>query len=214
MKKYLLIIAFTLIYTIGFGQNDANAKKLLDGVYKTIEGYDNVFIDFEYELYNVKEKVEQKNTGNATLQDDKYKVNLFGTTQIFDGKKTYTIIPDNEEINISNYEEESENTLTPSKFYSFYQKGFNFKMLDKKTVDGKTIQNVELIPIDGDSDTDHIVIGVDMTKNHIYNIVETGKNGTKTTLTVKKFLTNQNLPQDTFSVDTKKYESQGYLINN
>ena len=212
MKKQYLIIAFFVFFTQLYAQNNAG-KALLDKVHDNIKSFKNVVIDFDYTLENKAENVKQTNAGKASLEGEKYRVDLFGTTQIFDGSKTYTIVPDNEEVNISNNEENSENTITPSKFYSFYQNGYTFKMLGAKSEGTKKLEFVQLNPIDTDSDTEKIVIGIDSKKNQIENITETGKNATQTILSVKKFLSNQTLPEDTFKFDSKKYTSLGYLIN-
>lgn len=212
MKKQFLIIAFLVFITQLYAQNNAG-KALLDKVHDNIKSFKNVVIDFDYTLENKAENVKQTNSGKASLEGEKYRVDLFGTTQIFDGFKTYTIVPDNEEVNISDSEENSENTITPSKFYSFYQNGYTYKMLGAKSEGTKKLEFVQLDPIDTDSDTEKIVIGIDSKKNQIENITETGKNGTQTILSVKKFLSNQTLPEDTFKFDTKKYTSMGYLIN-
>lgn len=213
MRKLTILIGFLLIGYLGSAQTEAAAKALLDEVNKTMKAYKNIYIDFEYALDNKAEKVQQKNEGNATLEGDKYRVNLFGTTQIYDGKKTYTIIPENEEVNISLLDEDNDNSFTPSKFYSFYQKGYKFSMLSAKDNPGKNIQLVQLTPIKLDTETQKIVIGIDSKTKHIAHITETGKNGTQTKLTVKKFLTNQTLQPGTFTFDTKKYKSLGYMIN-
>ena len=212
MKKQYLIIAFFVFFTQLYAQNNAG-KALLDKVHDNIKSFKNVVIDFDYTLENKAENVKQTNAGKASLEGEKYRVDLFGTTQIFDGSKTYTIVPDNEEVNISNNEENSENTITPSKFYSFYQNGYTFKMLGAKSEGTKKLEFVQLNPIDTDSDKKKILIGIDSKKNQIENITETGKNGTQTILSVKKFLSNQTLPEDTFKFDSKKYTSLGYLIN-
>ena len=86
-------------------------------------------------------------------------------------------------------------------------------MLGAKSEGTKKLEFVQLNPIDTDSDTEKIVIGIDSKKNQIENIKDTGKNGTQTILSVKKFLSNQTLPEDTFKFDSKKYTSLGYLIN-
>ncbi|MDZ7614997.1 MAG: outer membrane lipoprotein carrier protein LolA [Flavobacteriaceae bacterium] len=213
MKKLTILIGFLLTGYLGVAQTESAAKALLDEVNKTMKSYKNIYIDFEYTLDNKAEKVQQKNLGNATLEGDKYQVNLFGTTQIFDGKKTYTIIPENEEVNISLMDEDNDNSFTPSKFYSFYQKGYKYSMLNSKDNANKNIQQVQLTPIKLDSDTQKIVVGIDSKTRHIAHITETGKNGTQTKLTVKKFLTNQALQPYTFSFNAKKYKSLGYIIN-
>ena len=212
MKKILLILT-VLFQTFIFAQNEAAAKKLLDDVSSNIQKYDHIYIKFDYSLVNKEAGVEQNNHGDLTIQGEKYNVNFFGTIQIFDGDKTYTIIPENEEVNISAASDDNEDTLTPQKFYTFYKKGYSYSLGNKKQIKGKNIQFVKLIPIDSNSDIAEVKIGIDQKSNNIYTIIEKGKNETLTILTVKKFKTDQKIKDDLFKFDRKKYEDLGYMIN-
>ena len=124
-----------------------------------------------------------------------------GTTQLFDGKKVYTIIPEDEEINISNYVAEDENNITPSKMFTFYQDGYNFDWDITQNVNGRTIQYVKLTPKDSEAEVKNILLGIDKETKNIYNLIQTQPNGTKITITVKSFKTNQSLAQNLFSLD-------------
>jgi len=208
----ILTIAFFSISMV-FSQNAVSAKKLLDGVSNKMSSYNNVFVDFDYVLDNKSEDVQQEMSGDVVMQGDKYIVNLFGSTQIFDGSKTYTIIPENEEVNISDADIDSDNTFTPSKFYSFYKNGYTYFLDEIKKVNGKQIQFVKLIPIDSNSETDSILVGIDLRTEHIYQIIEIGKNKTQTILTAKVIKTDQNLDSSLFSFNEKKYKELNYLIN-
>ncbi|MEN8124099.1 MAG: outer membrane lipoprotein carrier protein LolA [Bacteroidota bacterium] len=212
--KQILSLGITLfISIIAYSQITENAKDLLDEVSTTISNYDNVYIEFDYTLENKAADVEQKNEGDLTINGNKYKVNFFGTIQIYDGSKTYTIIPENEEVNVSSSNSDDENTITPSKFYSFYKKGYTYNLDKKKQINGKQIQYVKLIPIDSNSDISHILIGIETKSKHIYQIIEIGKNETQTVLSVKKYIINQDLNKNIFVFDNKKYEDLGYIIN-
>ncbi|MEN8187038.1 MAG: outer membrane lipoprotein carrier protein LolA [Bacteroidota bacterium] len=214
MKRLTVLTIFFLSITLGYSQNSDGAKKLLDEVSATMSNYENVSIKFDYILENKEADVNQKNNGAVTLEGDKYLVNIFGTTQIYDGSKTYTIIPENEEVNISDYDAEDENTITPSKFYSFYKSGYTYSLADKKNINGKDIQFVKLIPIDSNSEISIVLLGIDTKSKHIYKLTEIGKNNTQTTILVKSFIVNQDLKNDLFTFDSKKYEDLGYFINN
>lgn len=213
-KKELIIYTITF-FTIGmvFSQNGVSAKKLLDGVSNKMSAYNNVFVDFDYVLDNKSEDVQQEMSGDVVMQGDKYVVNLFGSTQIFDGSKTYTIIPENEEVNISDADIDSDNTFTPSKFYSFYENGYTYFLDEIKKVNGKQIQFVKLIPIDSNSEIDSILVGIDLRTEHIYQIIEIGKNKTQTILTAKEIKIDQNLDSSMFRFNEKKYTELNYMIN-
>lgn len=213
MKKYIILTITVFTFLTAFSQNDVGAKKILDKVSETMSSYDNVFIDFDYVLNNKAEDVQQELSGDVVLQGEKYAVNLFGSTQIYDGSKTYTIIPENEEVNISNADVDSHNTVTPSKFFSFYKSGYTYSLGDLKSLDGKQIQFVNLVPIDTNSEVSSVLVGIDLKNDHIYQIIEIGKNGTDTILTAKNIKTNQNIDGSLFLFDEKKYEELGYMIN-
>ena len=214
MKKLISVIVVVLTFVSTVAQNQEDPKLLLDRVSKKMNSYENVFVEFEYVLDNKSEDVQQEMSGDVLLQGEKYVVNLFGTKQIFDGSKTFTIIPENEEVNISRADIDSDNTFTPSKFYSFYKKGYTFKLDELKKIKGKQIRFVKLIPIDTNSEVKSIFVGIDLKDEHIYQIIENGKNGTDTILTAENIITNQKFKEDQFLFDEKKYTDLNYIINN
>ena len=78
-------------------------------------------------------------------------------------------------------------------------------------VGGKTIQYVKLTPTSGKDQRKEILIGIESKTKHIYNLIELGKNGTKTTLTVNTFKFNQPLSKTHFTFVQSKYPN--YYIN-
>ena len=110
----------------------------------------NVVIDFKYAIYNAKEKkINQESKGNVAMEGNKYVLNFMGITKLFDGKKIYTIVPEDEEVTISNHDESDANSVYASKIFSFFQKGFKYTMDISQKVAGKTIQYVKLTPTSG-----------------------------------------------------------------
>lgn len=213
MRLYVSIFIGLLFFGFGRAQNDEAAKEILDKVSSTMSAYDNLSMDFDYVLDNQAEDVQQEMSGDVVLEGDKYVVNLFGTQQIFDGSSTYTIIPENEEVNISGADIDEDNAFTPSKFYSFYKSGYTYTMDELKNINGKKIQFVKLTPIDSDSEISVILVGIDLKSNHIYQIIEIGANETRTILTASNIKTNQKIDKSLFIFDEKKYEELNYMIN-
>jgi outer membrane lipoprotein-sorting protein len=208
----LLLTVFSS--SIVLAQNEETAKSILDKASGTMSAYSNLSMDFDYVLDNKAEDVKQEMSGDVILEGEKYVVNLFGSTQIFDGSRTYTIVPENEEVNISDSDLDEENTFTPSKFYSFYKSGYTYSMDELKQINGKKIQFVKLTPIDTNSEISNILVGIDTKTNHIYQVIEIGINETRTILTAKNIKTNQEINGSVFAFDQKKYEELNYMINN
>ena len=144
-------------------------------------------------------------------EGDKYKLNILGVTRLFDGKTLYNISPEDEEVTVSTKKDDDEDIIAPSKMLSFYENGYTSNMDIIQDVKGRKIQYVKLIPIDSNSEINYILLGIDAQTKHIYNLIQIGKNGTKTTLTVNSFKTNEPLSKTLFTFDANKYKD--YYIN-
>ncbi|WP_179317031.1 LolA family protein [Winogradskyella undariae] len=209
--KNLIIIACIALGFNAFAQNDAKAEAMLKEVNTKIKSYKNISLDFKYELNNVSENIKQETRGDVVLEGDRYKLNILGITRVFDGKTLYTISPEDEEVTVSSDNTEDESTITPSKMLSFYEDGYTYKMDISQTIKGRKIQYIKLSPMDTNSEIKHILLGIDATTKHIYNLIEVGKNGTKTILTVNSFKTDQPISKTLFTFDKSKYSN--YFIN-
>lgn len=210
MKK-LLVLAIVLFSFSMTAQETAKAKSLLNEVNAKVVGYDNISIDFKYVLRNAVENINQETRGNVVIEGEKYLLNILGVTRIYDGKTLYTISPEDEEVTISKNNTDDEDTITPSKMLSFYKEGYNYAMDIVQNVSGRKIQYVKLTPVDSNSEIKQVLLGIDAQTKHIYNLIEIGKNGTQTTLTVNSFKTNEPISKTLFTFDANKYK--GYYIN-
>lgn len=208
MKKIVFFLVISLLSISAYSQKYNEAKSLLDEVAQKVEAYENIYIEFNHKFDNNDANVHQETRGSVTLKKELYHLNYMGTEQIFDGKKIFLIIHEDEEVIIQKPSENSEDTLTPSKMFSFYKNGYTYKMGELKTLNGVKIQYVKLRPIDSNSEIISVLIGIDIKTKHIYNVIETGENDTITTLEVRTFKTNQPISEKLFIFDMKKYKDQ------
>ena len=210
-KAFFMFLSMTMLMSFGLQAQDKKAKALLDEVTAKIKSYDNIVIDFKYSLNNSKENINQESKGNVTMKGNMYVLNLMGVTKIFDGKKTYTINPEDEEVSISKLNEKDDNAITPSKMLTFFNTGYKFYWDIPQNVKGRKIQYIKLTPISAKDPRKEILLGIDIQTKNIYNLIEVGKNSTKTTLTVNSFKTNQPLSKNQFIFEASKYPK--YYIN-
>src|SRR5690625_6717476 len=89
-------------------------------------------INFNY-IQETPDNLRQETKGCVALKGEKYKLDLMGSTRIFDGQKLYDIIPEDEEINIAHYNPNDDQELTPSKMLSFYEKGYDYERSEEHT---------------------------------------------------------------------------------
>ena len=211
MKRFLQVAIALLIGFSVQAQDAKKAKELLDEVSAKIKSYDNIVIDFKYTLNNPKENINQESKGNVALQGNLYNLNFMGVTKIFDGKKVYTIVPEDEEITVENFDASDEKAITPNKMLTFFNTGYKYAWDELQNVKGRKIQYIKLIPNSTKDSRKEILMGIDTQTKHIYNVIEVGKNGSKTTLTVNSFKTNQPLSKNHFTFTKSKYPN--YYIN-
>jgi outer membrane lipoprotein-sorting protein len=209
LQSLLVFALFTLTFSIQ--AQDKKAKALLDDVSAKIKSHQNIIIDFKYSLTNLKENINQESKGNVIMKGNMYVFNLMGVTKIFDGKKNYTINPEDEEITISKVNDKDENAITPSKMLTFFNTGYKYTWDIPQNIKGRKIQYIKLVPISSKDQRKEILLGIDIQTKNIYNLIEIGRNGTKTTLTVNSFKTNQPLSKNQFIFAESKYPK--YYIN-
>ena len=209
MKKTFLFLV--LCSSITFAQGYEQAKNLLDRVSKEMKSKKNIHFDFTYVLENKKEQIRQEMEGNVTLAGDQYKLSFLEAIQLFDGTKTYTIVPENEEITISYPEEEEDVSISPSKLLSFYEEGYGYEWDIQQRVMGRNIQFIKLLPTETSEEVKYLLLGVDVDRLQVYRLIEVGLNQTLTTLTLKSQEFNIALPEDYFEFNASEYPN--YYIN-
>ena len=209
MRFILLLLG---CYTVALAQGPEQAKYLLNQVSVEIKKQKNLRLEFQYVLENKEEQIKQETEGKVTLAGDQYKLEFLEVIQLFDGKKTYTIVPENEEITVSIPEEGEAISVNPSKLLSFYEEGYDYHWDINQRVVGRNIQFVKLIPSEENEDIQYLLLGIDVAKNSIYRLIEIGNNKTTTTLTIINQEENISLPEDYFEFNSSEYPN--FYINN
>ncbi len=212
MFRNVLVLSCVLFLSFSSKAQDAQkAKDLLKEVSEKVKSYNNMIIKFNYTLEDNARNVRQRTKGSVASKDDKYKLELLGTTRIFDGEKLYEIIPEDEEVNISRYDPEQDNEFSPSKMFYFYEKGYAFEWDIAQSVEGRKIQYIKLKPEDKTLGVKEILLGIDTQTKHISKIIQIMQDQNKMIVDVTSFKTNQPLSENLFKFNKEKYKN--YYIN-
>ena len=213
MKKIILLIFG--FHAFGISQENSDAELLLNKVSENIKSYENIYINYAYTLQNLEEDINQTNNGSFVTENDSWRFEMLGVTRIFDGEKLYSISPDDEEVTISSQDPEDETTITPNQMLYFYEDGYYFEMDESRLIGNgkfrKKIQYVKLIPKDSEAEIKYILLGIDTEFNQIYEVIETGKNETVTTISIVDFEFNLPLDANLFVFDEDRYKD--YYMN-
>ena len=205
MKKQIKLFIVLLLCGITFAQAQ-RAEALLDEVSESLAQFDNISITFTYELVNRKELIQQKEKGALIVEGDAYLLKLMGIEQMSDGINKHTINSENKEVLIEPLSDGFDEGLSPSKIFSFYNKGYRFEWdILQPLYGGRKIQYIKLIPIDTYAQASYLLLGIDTKTKNIYKLIEVGNDGTETTLTIGSFKTNTEIPTNTFVFSASDY---------
>lgn len=211
MMKIILFGFFTFCACAGFcqsnslGNNDPQAKKILDDVSARFKTYKTVQANFTLSITDANGKVEGTKSGVVYMKGPKYHVNLAGQEIYSDGNNIWTYDKSASEVQITKFDPDA-NTITPQKmFTNFYDKDFLYKMNGETTKGKKTIQQIELTPVDKTKTFFKVLVDIDKSSKNIVSTKVFEKNGNRYIYTITSLKTNINLPDSLFVFDSKKY---------
>ena len=211
-KPLIYFILSLIIYSNNLFTQTLSPSNFVKSATDKISNANNTQFNFRYILENSSEKIRQEIEGKATLSKSYYKISFMGITQLFDGSKIYTIIPENEEITITSKSDESEFDFDLMSMMNYYNDNFDFKYDITQQVESNEIKYVKLIPKKNDDDIKNIFIGIFTNNLNFHKIIQVDINNTQVTLQISDHKWNVNLSEKYFIFDSENYPN--YYINN
>jgi outer membrane lipoprotein-sorting protein len=187
------------------GKSDPDAKKILDNVSFTFKTYKSVVARFALKIENSSGKVLGTKTGVVNMKGSQYRVSVSGQEIYSDGTNIWTFDKSANEVQITKFDG-SANTITPQKmFTNFYDKDFLYKLNGETKHGNKTLQEIELTPIDKTKTFFKVLVDIDKNTRSIQSTKVFQKTGDRYTYTITSLKINTNLPDGLFVFNTKDY---------
>lgn len=187
----------------GIGTSDPAAKKILDGVSSKFKTYKTVQAKFSLKVENAAGKNLGTKAGTVYMKGTKYRITVTGQEIFSDGSNVWTYDKASNEVTISKIDP-SANSLTPQKlFTNFYDKDFLYKLNAPVTINGKSMKEIELTPIDKTKPFHKVLVYVDNNAINTTKIFE--KNGNRYTYSTSSLTPNAVIADAMFVFDVKKY---------
>ncbi|HEY8387046.1 MAG TPA: outer membrane lipoprotein carrier protein LolA [Parasegetibacter sp.] len=211
MNKILLFVGL-LVGSVIFvnaqtkeATNDPAAKAILDKVSAKFKTFKSVQANFSLKIEGANGKVLGNKKGTVYMKGKKYKVDLDDQMILCDGKNTWTYDKSANEVQISTVDADGD-MLTPQKLFTdFYDKDFLYKLNGEKAVNGKTIQEIEMTPVDKSKSFFKVLVLVDKASQTISSATVMEKNGNRFSYGVTSLNGNANLSDAVFVFDKSKY---------
>ncbi len=210
IKKLLFSTLFLMAFTsyaqnTYIGKSDPDAKKILDDVSAKFKTYKSVMAHFTLKIENPSGKVLGTKTGVVNMEGSKYRVSISGQEIYSDGTNIWTYDKSANEVQITKFDA-SANTITPQKmFTNFYDKDFLYKLNDEKKSGNKTLEEIELTPVDKTKSFFKVLVDVDKKTKTIVSTEVFQKTGDRYIYTVTSMKVNTNIPDKLFEFNVKDY---------
>jgi len=212
MQRLLLLfitasLATTAVFAQGsIGKNDPEAKKVLDAVSSKFKSYKNgVQANFTLLNKDAAGKLLGSKKGSVSMKGNRYRVAITGQEIYCDGKTVWTYDKSSNEVTVTKVDPTA-NTITPQKlFTNFYDKDFLYKLNGDKKVGAKTVQEIEMTPVDKTKQFHKVYILVDKAAQSIYSSKVLDKSGNIYEYTVNSMNTKAPIADGYFIFDKSKY---------
>lgn len=203
---YLGILMASLVIQAGAqAKNDPEAKAILDAVSAKFRTFTTVKANFSYKVENATGKVLSSKTGSIQMKGTKYRVSFSGQEIFCDGITVWNYDKSTNEVTISKLDASS-GMVTPQKlFTNFYDKDFLYLLNGEKKVGNKTLQEIEMTPVDKKKLFHKVYVQIDKATKTIYTTRVLENAGNRYTYTVTSMKTNTSIADKIFIFDKKQY---------
>lgn len=183
-----------------FAQKDKRAGDILDAMSKKYKTYKTYQASFSFTADGA-----APFKGDLTVKDQKFRLKLGGQEVFNDGKTMSTYIKESNEVNVQDYDVSDNSDFNPSRIYSIYKKGFNYRFVGEQKVAGRPVEVIELTPEKKNTQVTKIQISVDKADKSVRSWQITDKAGKRTSYSISKFTPNITVADNYFVFDKAKY---------
>ena len=204
-KIYLLSLLFAFSLHAISQPSDPAAKAILDGVSTKFKTFSTVQATFAYKVENAAGKALSTKTGTILMKGTKYKVAFSGQQIFCNGSTIWNYDKGANEVTISKVDASS-GMITPQKlFTNFYDKDFRYVLNGEKKAGTKTLQEIEMTPLDKSKPFFKVYLQIDKAAKTLYSTKVLENAGNRYSYTVSTMKTNAVMADNQFVFDKKKY---------
>ena len=187
------------------GKNDPEAKKVLDALSAKLKSYKAVQSNFTLKVEDANGKLQGSKNGVVYVKGNRYHVSITGQEVFSDGKDVWTYDKSSNEVTITK-SDPSTATISPEKFFTnFYDKDFLYKLNGEGKVGGRTVQEVELTPVDKTKSFYKALLYIDKAKHTLASVKWFDKSGNHYILETSKLNGNAPLTDAQLAFNKARY---------
>lgn len=204
MKNMIFAFAALLLTIAASAQYDPKALEILDAMSKKYKSIPAFEANISCNLTNDVDKINEEFAGKITVKGDKFRMVLPEQEVINNGATIWTYLPEAKEVNIDNYDPNSED-VNPSKIHEVYKKNFKYLYLQDRVESGVMCEEIDLVPEKKETQYFKIKMLINKKEKTIQSFTLFDKGGNRYKYTISKFTPNAKIDDGLFSFDPKKY---------
>lgn len=198
MKNLFLGISIVFVSFAARAQYDPKALEILDAMSKKYKELTSFEANLSINLINEVEKVNDEFKGKIVVKGDKFRLTLPEQEVINNGKTTWTYLPEAKEVNIDNFDPNSDD-INPAKIYEIYKKNFKYLYLGEETEGNALCDVIDLVPEKKDAQFFKIKMKISKKDKNIQSWTMFDKSGNKFRYSITKFSPNVKVDDAVFA---------------
>jgi chaperone LolA len=203
--KSLITALFSLVVVSAVAQNDPAAKSILDKVSAKFKTLKTVQANYTLNVTNRAGKSAGKKTGLIYVKNTKFYLTEKSLEITSDGKKMWKYEPAANEVTVSDVENNSQGMTPQRLFTNFYDNDFLYKLNGNKSVNGKTVAEIELTPTDKRKNFFKVYVYVDQAQQMIISSKIYENSGNIYEYSISNLKTNLPLDDNMFVFNKAKH---------
>ena len=212
MKKVILFALFALSgltrvqgQNNSLGHSDPDAKKILDAVSRKVSSYKAIQATFSLRIEDAQGAVQGNKKGSMQAKGNKYKISITGQEIFCDGTTIWTYDKSSNEVTITKFDPATNNVTPRDLLTNFYDKDFLYKLNGEQKMGTKTVQEIEMTPMDKTKNFHKIYVYIDKSQSLLYSLKMLDNNGNRYIYTINTLNGNAALSDQAFVFDKTKY---------
>lgn len=204
MVRKFYIISLLLLLVINLkAQVDPVAESIVNRFSELALKADAISMSFDIKIVDSVEGTETEESGEIVIKGDFYKLTIPGNIAWFDGTAIYTLVPEVEEVTITEPDPDAEAFLSkPSLLFTMFEQGYKIRLVEEKS-DASVI---DLYPEDLGAEFSRVRLLI--TKDYSLQGVEyKRKDGIVLTLSITNYNLKKSYKDTFFKFDSKQYKN-------
>lgn len=204
-RKIALFLGLIISVLSLSAQHNPKAVAALDLAHEAFNRAGGITADFTVNISNKKSKQSDSYNGKVWMKGRKFKYSSPDAEMWFDGRNQWVMNNGTDEVNLSNPSESELEAINPSVLFQIYNKGYVCKYAGEKSVKGKMIETVDLIPSKTKTDVSRITVQIDKKSHTLVSIFIQNKNQINQQILIQNYRSGLSHPDNLFVFNKKQY---------